>query len=194
MENNLNLQDNTPHIGRRPYSLGSLALLLIGAGSIIAIDQYTKYLVVENIPFLETWLPENLSHLTAWFRIVHWHNSGAAFGIFQNGNILFLLLGIAATAFILLLYPTIDRSEWALRIAIVLQLGGAVGNMIDRIRFGHVTDFISIFRLPVFNIADASIALGVAILLLDVVWAERLERTARKNHSLTRTTLTGEKE
>jgi lipoprotein signal peptidase len=65
--------------------------------------------------------------------------------------------------------------------------------MIDRIRFGHVIDFISVLRLPVFNIADASIALGVAVLLLDVVRAEYLDRSSQ-TATTTQKTLSGEKE
>ncbi|MBN2044026.1 MAG: signal peptidase II [Anaerolineales bacterium] len=177
---------------RTPSKLIRIAWLVIASTTIITIDQMTKYLVVEYIPFLETWLPDNLSRFSDWFRIVHWHNSGAAFGIFQNANLLFLILGIAAVGFILFLYPTIGNHEWALSTAMILQLGGAVGNMIDRIRFGHVIDFISIMRLPVFNIADASIALGVLILLLDVLWAERSEKKSQHSPSPNPPTLSRE--
>ncbi len=131
---------------------------------------------MQHIPFTGSWLPESLAHLEPWFRIIHWTNSGAAFGIFQNGNLVFLVIGILAVAFILLTYPTIGLGDWAIRLALILQLAGALGNLIDRVRFGHVIDFISILNLPVFNIADASIALGVAVLLLDVILAEARER------------------
>jgi len=168
--------DTDSREGSRSFSWIDLAWLLIGAGAIVWLDQFTKNLVVEHIPFTGSWLPESIAHLEPWFRIIHWTNSGAAFGIFQNGNLVFLVIGILAAAFIILTYPTIGLGDWPLRLALVLQLAGALGNLIDRVRFGHVIDFISILNLPVFNIADASIALGVAILLLDVVWTESRER------------------
>ena len=163
-------------VNKKQFSWPSLIWLFGSASLIIIADQITKNLVVENIHFLETWLPEKISHWSSWIRIVHWHNSGAAFGFFQNGNLIFLILGILAAGFIIFLYPTINQREWALRLAMILQLGGAVGNMIDRIRYGFVIDFISIWNFPVFNIADASIALGVGILLLDLLWYEYQER------------------
>lgn len=164
----------------RSFSWTDLAWLLIGAGAIVFLDQFTKHLVIAHIPFASTWLPENLAQLSPWLRIIHWTNSGAAFGIFQNGNLVFLVIGILAAAFIILTYPTIGLGDKPLRLALILQLGGALGNLIDRIRYGHVIDFISILNLPIFNIADASIALGVAILLLDVIWTEYKERKTNK--------------
>jgi len=172
--------DNTFSGISRSLSWADIAWLVIGTGIIVGLDQVTKNLVVDQIPFASSWLPENLALLMPWFRIIHWTNSGAAFGIFQNGNLVFLIIGILATVFIILAYPTIGLGDKALRLAMILQLAGALGNLTDRIRFGHVIDFISILNLPVFNIADVSIALGVGILLLDVLWTEYRER--KTNH------------
>jgi signal peptidase II len=171
-----NTPDNTTSNARRRLSWADLAWLLLGTGAILVLDQITKNLVVSHIPYQGFWLPDSIAHLTPWLRIIHWTNSGAAFGIFQNGNLVFLIIGIAAAGFILLMYPAISLGEWPLRLAMILQLAGALGNLIDRIRFGYVIDFISILNLPVFNIADASIALGVGVLLLDVLHAEVQER------------------
>ena len=109
-------------------------------------------------------------------RIVHWNNSGAAFGSFQNGNPVIMLLGIAVVVAILYYYPKVDRGDWTLRLAMTLQLGGAAGNLIDRFRMSRVTDFISIGAFPVFNVADSAITVGVVVLLLGV-WAR--ERAAK---------------
>ncbi len=92
--------------------------------------------------------------------------------MFSNGNMIFLILAIIASIFIIAFYPLIEKEEWTLRLAMVLQLGGALGNMIDRIRYGYVIDFLSIRNFPVFNIADTCISLGVAILLLGVILQE----------------------
>jgi len=155
-------------------------VLLIGAGTIIALDQYTKSLVIKHIPFLDSWLPENLSWLSPFARIVHWRNSGAAFGIFQDGNLIFILIAILATIFILIYFPLIEKSEKVLRFAMILQLGGALGNLIDRLKFGYVIDFLSVGNFPVFNVADSSISIGVAVLLLGILIQEYKDQKAKK--------------
>jgi signal peptidase II len=87
---------------------------------------------------------------------------------------IFAILAVIVVIVILYYYPRIPRQDWALRLALGLQLGGALGNLIDRLRYqGHVTDFISVATFPVFNIADASISIGVAILILSVWFTEK---------------------
>lgn len=144
-------------------------LLIISAGLIILADQWTKSLVLDNIPFTHTWLPDSLSWLSPYARIVHWRNSGAAFGMFQQGSLIFTILSIIAIIFIIYYFPRIEKKEWPLRLAMILQLSGAAGNLIDRLRYGYVIDYISVGNFPVFNIADASISVGVAVLLIGVV-------------------------
>ena len=152
-------------------------LILIGvAGIVIALDQWTKWLVRENIEFGGQWLPEWLSWLSPYARIVHWYNSGAAFGMFQNGNLVFTILAFIVIAAIIYFYPQVEAEDWTLKLAMSLQLAGAAGNLIDRLIFGKVTDFISVGTFPVFNIADASITVGVVVLLFDVWIKERIEK------------------
>ena len=150
------------------------------AAIIVGLDQWTKWLVRTNLPFEATWLPAWLGWLSPYARIVHWNNSGAAFGSFQNGNSIIMVLGVAVVAAILYYYPRVDRADWTLRLAMTLQLGGAVGNLIDRFRMSRVTDFISVGGFPVFNIADSAITVGVVVLLLGV-WAR--ERTSKMQPS-----------
>ncbi len=161
-----------------------------GAGILIALDQWTKTLVINNIPYGSAWLPERLSQYSHLFRIVHWRNSGAAFGLFQDGNLIFTFLAVLASIMIVSFFPSVDRKEWGIRLAMLFQLGGAVGNLIDRIRFGHVIDFISVGNFPVFNIADACITIGVAILLLDVLITEMRDRQANQSQTDSQTTPT----
>ena len=104
---------------------------------------------------------------------MHWNNSGAAFGSFQNGNAVFTILAILVILAILFYYPKVDPRDWTLRLAMGLQLGGASGNLIDRLQMGRVTDFISIGTFPVFNVADSAISVGVVVLLLGVWLRER---------------------
>lgn len=143
------------------------------AAAIVLLDQWTKWLVRSNIPAGESWLPDSLLWLSPYARIVHWYNRGAAFGMFQQGNMVFTVLAFIVIAAILYYYPQISKADWPLRLAMSMQLGGAVGNLIDRIRIGHVTDFISIGNFPVFNIADSSITVGCVVLLLGIWWQER---------------------
>jgi signal peptidase II len=154
-------------------------LVLFGvAGAVIALDQWTKWLVREHIEFGGQWLPDSLSWLAPYARIVHWYNSGAAFGMFQNGNLIFTTLAFIVIGAIIYYYPRVEADDWTLKLAMGLQLAGASGNLIDRLMMGKVTDFISVGKFPVFNIADASISIGVAVLLLGV-WVKEYQDKVR---------------
>ncbi|MBI5839082.1 MAG: signal peptidase II [Chloroflexi bacterium] len=148
-------------------------ILFAVAGVIVGLDQWTKWLVRANLPFRGTWLPDWLSWLSPYARIVHWYNSGAAFGMFQNGNLIFTVLAFIVIGAIIYYYPHVEAGDWSLRLAMGMQLGGATGNLVDRLGMGKVTDFISVGTFPVFNIADASITVGVGVLLLGVWLKER---------------------
>jgi signal peptidase II len=152
-------------------------LILFGvAGIVIALDQWTKWLVRGNIEFGAQWLPNSLLWLSPYARIVNWHNSGAAFGMFQNGNLVFTILAFIVIAAIIYYYPQVDSNDWTLKLAMGLQLAGASGNLIDRLLFGKVTDFLSVGTFPVFNVADSSITIGVIVLLLGVWFKEQQEK------------------
>ena len=88
----------------------------------------------------------------------------------------FTVLAFVVIGAILYYYPQVSRVDWPLRLAMSMQLGGAIGNLIDRLTIGHVTDFISVGTFPVFNIADSSISVGCVVLLLGVWWQERVAR------------------
>ena len=144
----------------------SYLFLFILAGLIIALDQWTKYMIRTQLAFGQIWSP--WEWLTPYARIIHWNNTGAAFGIFQGYGGIFTILAIVVSLIIIYIFPRISPQEWALRLALTLQLGGAVGNLIDRLTIGHVTDFISVGNFPVFNVADSSITVGVIVLLISV--------------------------
>lgn len=147
---------------------------------IVALDQWTKGLVRANIPLGGSWLPESWEWLSPYARIVHWYNTGAAFGMFKEGSMVFTVLAFIVIGLILYYYPHVEQADWSLRIAMSMQLGGAAGNLIDRLTIGHVTDFISVGKFPVFNVADASITVGAAVLFLGVWMMEIAERKKNK--------------
>jgi len=148
------------------------------AGIVVALDQWTKWLVRQNIPFGSQWLPDGLMWLYPYARFVNWHNTGAAFGMFQEGSAVFAVLAFVVIGVILYYYPKIQSEGWLFRLALSLQLAGAVGNLIDRLtQDGKVTDFISVGTFPVFNVADSSITVGTALLILGVWLSERAEKT-----------------
>lgn len=151
------------------------AIALI-ATAIVALDQWTKSLVRANIPAGASWLPESLEWLSPYARIVHWYNKGAAFGMFQDASSILTVLAFIVIGAIIYYYPQVDKNDWTLRIAMSMQLGGAIGNLTDRLTIGHVTDFISVGTFAVFNVADASISVGAAVLLLGVWLMERAEK------------------
>ena len=149
-------------------------MLFSVAGLIVLFDQWTKSLVRENLPLGATWLPDSLEWLSPYARFVHWHNTGAAFGMFQNGAMVFTALAFVVIGAIIYYFPQVEKHDWTLRLAMSMQLGGALGNLLDRLmREGRVTDFISVGSFAVFNVADASISIGTAILLLGVYLQER---------------------
>jgi signal peptidase II len=149
--------------------------LFVIAGLIVILDQVTKELVRANLAYSEMWSPWDW--LAPYARVVHWQNTGAAFGMLQGFSSIFAILAVLVSVAIIYYYPRVSTQEWPLRLAMAMQLAGASGNLIDRIRFdGKVTDFISIGNFAVWNVADASITLGVVILLIWVWWKERQEK------------------
>ncbi|MGH2581466.1 MAG: signal peptidase II [Anaerolineales bacterium] len=144
---------------------GYLTLVFI-AGWIVFADQWTKTWVRENLAYGESWMP--WSALSPYARVLHWRNTGAAFGMLQEWGGIFTILAIIVALMIVYYFPRIERGDWPLRLAMGLQLGGALGNLVDRLQHGYVTDFISIGNFPIFNVADSSITVGVVILLFSV--------------------------
>jgi signal peptidase II len=157
-------------------------ILFVFSGLIIGLDQWTKALVRQNIPLGEAWMP--IDWLKPYARIVHWYNSGAAFGLFQNGSLVFAILAVVVILLIIYYFPQVPENDWTFRIALIMQMAGAAGNLVDRILFeGKVTDFISIGKFAVFNIADSSITVGVIILLVGA-WINERKMKQMKNITL----------
>ena len=144
-----------------PAAFRRIAALLGFSVVVIVADQVTKAAIRASLHPGETW-PEGWELI----RLSHVHNTGAAFGILQGAGTFLVVapfLAIAAITVFLLTLPT--HSRWY-SIALAAILGGAVGNLIDRIRLGHVTDFIDPTHYPSFNLADSAIVLGVLTIVV----------------------------
>lgn len=150
--------------------------LLVFAGAIIILDQLSKGAVRANLALGEMWVPWDW--LAPYARIVHWKNTGAAFGILPGLSVVFTILPMIVAVVILYYYPRVPREDWILRLAMTMQFGGAVGNLFDRLTIGWVTDFISVWKFPVFNVADACITMGTVILILGIWHKERTQESS----------------
>jgi signal peptidase II len=168
--------------GRRPD--GSLSgrlwprlrndlVFFVIAGLVVVLDQVTKHLVRANLTLGES-VPEE-----GPLRITYVTNTGAAFGILQGQTLFLMVTTFFGLAAILLYYLYPPMEHGVLRLALGLQLGGAVGNLADRVRLGKVTDFIDVGPWPAFNVADSSIVVGVAIIVGFFLMAESRHRSAQ---------------
>jgi signal peptidase II len=154
-------------------------LTLIGIVVLVAgIDQVTKEWVIANIALYESITP--IPALGDFFRLTHSFNTGAAFGIFPDAGDLFLVLSILIVFVLCYFYQRIPAEGVFTRVGVGLVIGGALGNIIDRIRHDHVTDFIH-YTIPdlisnVSNLADHAIVLGVLLIIADSFRLERIEK------------------
>ena len=130
---------------------------------VVAADQLSKFWIRSNLAMGESVFE------VGFFRLTHIHNTGAAFGLFQGQSFPLTIIASVGVAALLLYalffhhrFPFLDNRLGNLALGLVL--GGTVGNLIDRIRFGYVTDFIDFNFWPAFNIADSAIVVGIIIL------------------------------
>jgi signal peptidase II len=146
-----------------------LALLVVAAAA-IAADQVTKQVVGRTLALGES------VDIVGPFSIHHVQNSGIAFGLFASRT--GLVIGVTAVAVGLMLwfFARSGRRHPVLPVALGLVLGGSIANLIDRVRLGHVTDFLDLVAWPAFNLADTFIVVGVAILFGALVLADRSHR------------------
>ena len=145
-------------------------LVAATAAAALGLDQYTKYLVRANLRIGESWPSEG------FFRLTHGTNTGTAFGLFQNQTVVLTIASIIAIGFIVYFHRKHGSDAWWSRVTIGLLLGGAFGNLVDRLIARAVTDFIDVGPWPIFNLADSSIVVGIVLLILTYLfWGERGE-------------------
>ena len=128
------------------------------AALIFVIDQFSKFLVRDQLSLRESFPADG------FFRFTHTFNTGSAFGIFRDQNTPLILVSFLGIVILIMIYRSQRMPTGLLRLSLGLQIGGALGNLVDRLRLGHVTDFVDVGTWPVFNVADASIITGLVIL------------------------------
>ncbi len=165
-------------------ALRSRLLLLGGAAVVLAADQLSKYWVV-------TTLPEQVPvDVIPWLRPIlsftYVKNTGAAFGLFPQLSGLFVMLAVLVVMLIFFFYRTLPVDDWLMHLALGLQVGGALGNLVDRLQHGGaVIDFLDanfwpFHNFPIFNLADSAIVVGVALLILATYLEQRREVQQQK--------------
>ncbi len=155
--------------------LSDYFMLFAIASVLVILDQLTKSWVRLNLAFGEVYHPE--WWLSQFVRLVHVKNTGAAFGMLQSFGGVFMILSFVISCVIIYYFPQIPRQDWVVRVAMGMMLGGALGNLVDRLQIGHVTDFFSVGGFPVFNIADASISVGVVVLFIGLWIQENRQKS-----------------
>ncbi len=144
------------------------------AGLIVIVDQITKALIVKSMP-----LYHSVPVIPGFFNITHIQNPGGAFGFLANQSsslrtIVFLLISSLAVGLIFWFYKNTPKTHPWLANAFAMIFGGAIGNLIDRIRFRKVVDFLDIYlgdlHWPAFNIADSAISIGIAIFIFHLLF------------------------
>lgn len=141
---------------------------------VVILDQISKALVLAKIPLFKS-----IPVINGFFSLTHVHNPGGAFGFLaQNGSpwLHWMFLGAAALALVLILYfhHQTPRTHPYLALGLSLIFGGAIGNLIDRLRFGEVVDFLDFYvathHYPTFNVADSAVTVGVGIFLVHIIF------------------------
>ena len=150
-------------------------VVLLVAGIVIALDQWTKSLVRANIPDYTSMAP--VPGLEDYLLFEHVHNYGAAFGILQGLGGPLIIVAVIVSLAMLFYIRYIPAAAWFVLVLLGLQLGGALGNVIDRINQGYVTDFVrlgipGIYYIPNFNVADNAIVFGVIGLGIYIMWSD----------------------
>ncbi len=155
-----------------------ILLLLSVTFLILVVDQVTKWLVRSNLELGEQWMP--LTWLAPLARFTYIKNTGAAFGLFQNANVILAVMAVLISIGVISYYYKVPDNEKLTKVALSMMLGGALGNLIDRVTIGYVTDFISLGTFAIFNVADSCITVGVGLLILSMWISENKEKKHAK--------------
>jgi signal peptidase II len=152
-------------------------ILLIFCFGILLLDQWSKYIIVQKLL-----LYQRVEVIHGLFNIVHVRNTGGAFGIFGGerggiGSVLFVIVSLIAIGAIIFLFVKTRENEKTLALSFSLILSGALGNLIDRLHYGEVVDFldfhIAAYHWPAFNVADSAICVGIGLMVLEVLKRDR---------------------
>jgi signal peptidase II len=141
------------------------------AVAVVVFDQLTKFAATDYLT------QHGEIHLAPFLNLVLVHNTGAAFGFLSGAggwqNVFFIIVALAASAFILWMSWRLSANDKLLVVALMLVLGGALGNLLDRLIHGYVIDFIDVYYVtwhwPAFNVADSAITIGAVLLVIDAL-------------------------
>jgi signal peptidase II len=148
--------------------------LAVVAGSVLVLDQAAKALILARLP-----LGASRPVIRGLFDLTHVHNPGGAFGFLAQArpelrSLLFVAVSILAAGMVVYLYRQTPAAQRGFKVGLALILGGALGNLIDRLRFGVVVDFLDFYvgawHWPAFNIADSAITIGVCLFALQALF------------------------
>jgi signal peptidase II len=155
--------------GARSFAAGRAqwAAFAVVAGAAIVCDQLTKWLVTSQLSLGES------VRLLPGLTLHHVQNTGIAFGLFASATALVTVATAAVVAWMLVFFARSGARHPILPAALGLLVGGSLSNLADRVRLGHVVDFVEVPHWPAFNLADTVIVVGVAVLVATLVWAER---------------------
>ncbi|UCD55031.1 MAG: signal peptidase II [Candidatus Omnitrophota bacterium] len=140
------------------------AFIWILAIFIFLLDRFSKIFVLQNLE-----LNESVKIIKNIFYLTLVHNTGAAFGIFKDQTLFFIIISILAVITIVIYIKKFSNIPPAIKIGLALILGGALGNIVDRLCFGYVVDFLDFKIWPVFNIADSAITVGTFLLIVNLM-------------------------
>jgi len=140
-----------------------ICLIIVAADQLIKLVINNKFICGQSLPVIK-----NIFHLT------YVKNTGAAFGIFQNQNMFFIISTLVIIVIMLIYINIINKKSIWFKLAAGLILGGAVANLIDRIRVGCVIDYLDFRIWPVFNLADSTIVIGAGIMILLFMMGEEI--------------------
>ncbi len=152
-------------------------VLLIFCFGILLLDQWTKHAVQQSVI-----LHQRVEVIPGFFNLVHVRNPGGAFGIFgwEKGgfrSLLFVGFSLIAIGSILFLFIRLKEDEKVFSLSLSLVLSGAIGNLIDRLQYGEVVDFLDFhlfsYHWPAFNIADSAITLGIGFMVFELLIRDR---------------------
>jgi signal peptidase II len=159
-------------------------ILLIVFLVVIALDQSTKLMIQQTLPLHKT-----VEIIPGFFNLIHVRNTGGAFGIFGGekgpvGSVLFVVASLIAVGILVVLFLRVKEHEKTLAFSLALLLSGAIGNLLDRLSYGEVIDFldfhVSLYHWPAFNVADSAISIGIGLMALELLIKENKKPSKNK--------------
>jgi len=159
-------------------------ILLIVFLVVIALDQSTKLMIQQTLPLHRT-----VEIIPGFFNLIHVRNTGGAFGIFGGekgpvGSVLFVVASLIAVGILVVLFLRVKEHEKTLAFSLALLLSGAIGNLLDRLSYGEVIDFldfhVSLYHWPAFNVADSAISIGIGLMALELLIKEHEKPSKNK--------------